>query len=215
MKYKGIIFDMDGVLFDTERLYQETWKEIADGRNIILSPEFSKEISGTNGNYMKQVVEKHYKVSDGRGIMEECMRKMEKKLDSQIPIKPGVYEILECYKQAGVQMAVASSSPVERIERNLRKGRIRDFFSAIVSGKDVKRGKPYPDIFILAARKISCTPSECIVYEDSENGVKAGFAAGCCTIMIPDLIKPNDEMKRMCSEIYSSFCEVLEAGRFI
>lgn len=212
MKYKGAIFDMDGVLIDTERLYQETWKEIAESRNIVLIPEFSKEISGTSGNYMKNVVEKYYNVPNGWEIIEECMQKMDEKLEYQVPIKPGVCEILEYYERLGIRMAVASSSSEKRIEKNLCKCGIRKYFSAIVSGKEVEKGKPYPDIFLLAARKISCDPSECVVYEDSENGVKSGVKAGCYTVMIPDLVEPNDEMKQMCSEIYSSFFKVLEAA---
>lgn len=209
MEYKCAIFDMDGVLVDTERLYQETWKELAKERNISLPPKFLEEISGTNGDYMKKVIEKNYKVSNGQEIIEACMEKMDEKLEIHVPMKDGVLEILEYYRQAGISMAVASSSSAKRIEKNLCKCGIKDYFSVLVSGREVERGKPCPDIFLLAAKRAGCSASECVVYEDSKNGVKAGYSAGCCTIMIPDLIKPDAEMKRLCSGIYRSFYEVL------
>lgn len=210
MKHKSVIFDMDGVLVDTEKMYQETWRELAKERNICLPPEFPEEISGTNGSHMREKIEKYYKVSDGMEIIEACMKKMDEKLEAHVPVKDGVLEILEYYKQAGIPMAVASSSSAERIEKNLCKCGIRNYFSVLVSGREVKRGKPCPDIFLLAAERTGCHASECIVYEDSKNGVKAGYAAGCCTIMIRDLIEPDEEMKRLCSKIYGSFYEVLK-----
>lgn len=208
MKYKGAIFDMDGVLFDTERLYQETWKELAEERGIRLDDEFAMAVSGTNGGYMKRVIEQYYQVPDGSVIVEECMKRMEEKLEEHVPVKKGVREILEYYWQIGMRLAVASSSSIKRIEANLIKSGIRKYFSEIVSGTEVKRGKPCPDIFILAARKIDCKLEECLVFEDSENGVRAGHAAGCFTVMIPDLIEPSAEIMQMCSKIYPDFIRV-------
>lgn len=211
MKFKGAIFDMDGVLFDTERLYQDTWKELAGERHIILGDSFLMAISGTNGIYMKKVIEKYYHVPDGTAIMEECMERMKKKLEIHVPVKKGVYEILEFFHKLGIHIAVASSSSVLQIEANLSKSGIRNYFSEIVSGAEVEYGKPSPDIFLLAAKKIGCRPEECLVFEDSENGVKAGHSAGCFTVMIPDLIEPNEETKELCSQVYPDFLRVREA----
>lgn len=201
---------MDGVLFDTERLYQETWKEIAGERHVILGDSFLMAISGTNGICMKQVIEKYYQVSDGSAIMQECMERMKKKLEEHVPVKKGVYEILEYFHRLGMRIAVASSSSTMQIEANLSKSGIRDYFCEIVSGAEVEYGKPSPDIFLLAAQKICCRPEECLVFEDSENGVKAGHLAGCFTIMIPDLIEPSDEIRPLCSKVYSDFLQVRE-----
>lgn len=201
---------MDGVLFDTERLYQETWKELAGERSIRLEDCFLMAISGTNGIYMKQVIEQYYHVSDGTAIMEECMERMQKKLAEHVPVKKGVFEILEYFHSFGMRLAVASSSSEKQIEANLLKSGIRNYFSQIVSGAEVTYGKPSPDIFLLAAEKIGCRPEECLVFEDSENGVKAGHQAGCFTIMIPDLIEPNDETKALCSKVYPDFLRVRE-----
>ena len=188
MKCKGAIFDMDGVLFDTERLYQKTWGELAAEYGVSLGNRFVMEISGTNGERMKRVVEKYYHVSNGSVVIEACMERMKEKLDLHVPVKKGVYEILEYFRRLGMPIAVASSSS-------------RGYFSEIVSGSEVKSGKPSPDIFLLAAKKIGCKAEECFVFEDSENGVMAGYSAGCFTIMVPDLIKPSEEIRFICSKI--------------
>lgn len=208
MKYRGAIFDMDGVLFDTERLYQDTWQEIAKEQKVELGSGFVKDISGTNGSRMIQVVEKYYKVSDGSVIVEKCMSRMEEKLSVHVPVKEGVFEILQFLKEKGIRTAVASSTVQDRIEQNLQMTGIRDYFMEIVSGSEVENGKPAPDIFLCAAERLGCRPEECFVFEDSENGVRAGYAAGCATIMIPDLIEPGDGVHSCCFRICRNLQEV-------
>lgn len=213
MKCKGAIFDMDGLLFDTERVYQETWQEIAGERHIILESGFPEAISGTNGEIMCRVLEKYYHVSDGSCIMKECMERIRKKLSVHVPVKQGVCEILPFFREKGVRIAVASSSSIQQIEANLEAAGIRGYFDEIVSGTEVKYGKPAPDIFLLAAQRIDCRPEECFVFEDSENGIKAGHAADCVTIMIPDLIQASPEIVPCCSKIYESLTRALEEIR--
>lgn len=98
-------------------------------------------------------------------------------------------------------MAVASSSAARQIESNLETARIRGYFSAVVSGTQVRRGKPEPDIVLCAAERIGCAPGECFVFEDSENGIKAGHAAGCTAIMIPDLMEASSDILPYCGKI--------------
>jgi len=207
MKCKGAIFDMDGLLFDTERLYQQTWQEIAEERHIVLDSRFSKAISGTNGTHMCRVIEKYYQVSDGLAIMEECMERMRKKLAIHVPIKEGVFEILQFFRGEGMPMAVASSSSRQQIEVNLEVAGIREYFEEIISGTEVKHGKPAPDIFLCAAKRLGLSAKECFVFEDSENGVKAGHAAGCVTIMVPDLTEASVEILPYCSKICGSLLQ--------
>lgn len=210
MKCKGAIFDMDGVLFDTERLYQDIWQEIAKERQIELGRGFVKEISGTNGKKMLQVVEKYYQVSDGTPIVNACMKRMRRKLDVCVPVKKGVFEILHFLKEKGVRTAVASSTDRQRIEQNLRMSGIRDCFMEIVSGEEVKNGKPAPEIYLCAAERLGCRAEECFAFEDSENGVRSGYAAGCLTIMIPDLMEPAPEICSCCFLICRNLKEVQE-----
>ncbi len=209
MKYAGAIFDMDGLLFDTENIFQQTWREIAQERGITLATDFVRAICGTSGEHMNRVIEAYYGVPDGSGIQADCMARVRKKLREDVPVKPGVHELLEYFRKKDVRLAVASSSYEEQIESNLKIAGIRSYFDAIVSGKEVRHGKPAPDIFLLAAEKIGCRPQECYVFEDSSNGIRAGHAAGCTSIMIPDLIAPDEEMYELSDGIYDSLSEAL------
>lgn len=209
MKCKGAIFDMDGLLFDTETIYQQTWNEIAEEKGIHLPKEFVKAISGTNGKIMCHVIESYYGVSDGRQIQSDCMIRMRKKLHRYVPKKTGVDEILQFFKENKVHLAVASSSSKSQIENNLEIAGISSYFEKIVSGDEVEKGKPEPDIFLLAAEKIRCKPEECYVFEDSSNGILAGYRAGCKAIMIPDLIAPTAEMKRISYGIYATLVDAM------
>lgn len=201
MGYKGAIFDMDGLLFDTERIYQQTWQEIAGEIGVKLDGSFVKAISGTNGQHMCRVIERYYHVPDGTAIMDECMGRIRKKLSVQVPVKKGVHEILDFFQKKGIRIAVASSSAVRQIESNLDTAGIRKYFSAVVSGTEVRHGKPEPDIFLCAAERIRCGADTCFVFEDSENGIKAGYAAGCTTIMVPDLIEASPAILPYCRKI--------------
>ena len=207
MECKGAIFDMDGLLFDTESLYQQTWQEIAKEKGIELDSDFPKAISGSNGTYMCRIIEKYYHVFNGTAIMEECMNRIRKKLSVHVPVKKGVHEILNFFQQKGIRMAVASSSNVQQIESNLEIAKIRKYFSNVVRGREGRHGKPAPDIFLCAAERIGCKPKECFVFEDSENGIKAGYAAGCLAIMIPDLIEASPDILPYCTKIYSDLLQ--------
>ena len=120
-------------------------------------------------------------------------------------------ELLEYLKQHAVRMAVASSAPMELIKSNLRLAGIADYFDAVVSGEQVEHGKPFPDIFLLAAQKLNLQAQDCYVFEDGINGVRAGIQAGCSTIMVPDLVPPTKELYEQCTGIYPSLHAVLHA----
>ena len=204
---KGAIFDMDGLMFDTEQIWQKNWKLIADEMGVTLAEEFKYNICGTSGALMNSVIEKYYGVEDGSGIAADCKKRVHDDLLESTPEKPGVHEILEFFRDAGVRIAVASSSSVEQIRRNLQNTNTEDFIEVIVSGTELKRGKPEPDIFLTAAEKLGIDPHECYVFEDAFNGVKAGRAAGCCTIMIPDQMQPTEEIRALADAVCASLFE--------
>ena len=128
-----------------------------------------------------------------------------------MPEKPGIHEMLSFMKENGVRIAVASSSPMETIQSNLERTGILSFFDVITSGQEVEKGKPEPDIFLLAAQRLELEPEDCYVFEDGSNGIHAGAAAGCATVMIPDLTEPNEELKNLTAGIYDSLMEAKEA----
>ena len=210
MMIKGAIFDMDGILFDTERVYFDVWKELAKEYNVELDKDFMRVISGTTGKHKCEIVARFYSVEDGSEIVATCSKRVKEKLAKHIDVKKGVYEILKRLKEMGLRTAVASSSALEQIEKNLRQTNTYEFFDVLVSGRQVPHGKPAPDVFLLAAEKIGCKPEECYVFEDSENGVRAGHASGAVTIMIPDLVEPCEEIRAICDKICEDFFEVME-----
>ena len=200
-RYRGAIFDMDGILFDTERIFQQTWREIAAEMGLTLGDDFTRAICGTSGDTTRQVVERFFHVEDGTEIMLEVPARVRDRLSKSVPVKPGVPEILQYFRAAGLRVAVASSSARAQIESNLRLTGLGEYFDAIVSGEDVSHGKPDPEIFLLAADAIECDPALCFVFEDSQNGVVAGRAAGCDTVMVPDQVQPAPEIAALCFRI--------------
>ena len=135
------------------------------------------------------------------------MERVKDKLFRCVPVKKGVHEILDYFKEKEFRVAVASSSAVSQIESNLKTAGVREYFSKIVSGTEVKQGKPAPDIFLLAAKRIDLEPEECFVFEDSANGIKAGKAAGCITVMVPDLIEASPEIIPYCTMVCSDLIQ--------
>lgn len=207
----GAIFDMDGLLLDTERIYRDSWEIVAGKFGVAHKEQFPKAVCGTSGESMVAVVKEYYPQVDSQVFIEACKQLVKESVQKFVPEKPGIHEILHYFKQNGVKIAVASSSEAEVIKHNLEKVGVLDQFDALVSGQQVEHGKPAPDIFLEAARQIGCEPGDCYVFEDGRNGIKAGVAAGCTTIMIPDLTEPDDELEEICTGIYSSLIEAMEA----
>lgn len=208
---KGVIFDMDGLLLDTERIYRDSWKIVAKEFGVCHNPEFPKAVCGTSGAGKVAVIEKYYPGINVNAFIEACRRHVYESVSKFVPEKPGMHEILDYFKKKGIKIAVASSSRIEIIENNLRKVGVLDQFDAVVSGMQIEHGKPAPDIFLEAARQIGCDPKDCYVFEDARNGIKAGAAAGCDTIMIPDLTDPDEELKSLCVAIYPSLLDAMDA----
>ena len=208
---KGAIFDMDGLMFDTEQIWQKNWNLIADEMGIKLADEFKYAICGTSGRLMDEVCEKYYGVADGSVVSSKVKQRVHDDLIEFTPEKPGIHEILDFFEANGVKMAVASSSAEEVIRRNLKNTNTEKYISAVVSGIGMPNGKPAPDIFLKAAAMLELDPKECYVFEDAFNGVTAGYRAGCRTIMIPDMSQPTDEIRAMATGgVYESLLAAIE-----
>lgn len=208
---KGAIFDMDGLLFDTERLYRDMWVVLAKEYGQIPDPEFPKAVCGSNGEHMRDIIRQYYPDIDAASFQQACIDRVAAQLEKDVPLKPGLFEMLETVKNNGLRVAVASSSPMEVIQNNLKNAGAAGYFDAIISGTEVPAGKPAPDIFLISAEKLGLKPEECYVFEDSSNGIRAGAAAGCTTIMIPDLTEPTDELRTLCAAIYPSLDAAAQA----
>lgn len=205
----GCIFDMDGLLFDTERIFQNYWRAIAAERGIVLADSFITEITGTSGEMMNRILKKYYHTEDGEEIQKDCKERVLRRLDKNIPVKTGAVEILGRCSMLGIKTAVASSSPLRQIENNLKNAGMENCFDAIVSGDQVEKGKPAPDIFLLAAKRIGVLPEDCIVFEDSPHGIEGALRAEMKAVMIPDLLPPREEHKRWI-DVYNNLQEAAE-----
>ena len=207
---RGAIFDMDGTLVDTERFYRKGWLEVADQFGYERKPELATAMSGANAKKMPEIIHRFYPDVDaeeyGRRVREIVRIESEKELK----LMNGVKDILDYFKAQGVLMAVASSSRISRVEPTVKRAGIWNYFKIVIGGDQIKNGKPAPDIFLKAAEELCLVPSECYVFEDSINGVHAGCAAGCETIMVEDLTVPTDEIRKMC-HVYDSMTAAMEA----
>ena len=207
---KGIIFDMDGTMFDTESIYQKGWELMAYRYEQIYNPGFQIAACGTTGETMRRIVNEFYPGIDPESFIKDCSKWVEEQVKIELPEKPGLHEILAYAKEQGWKMAVASGSRMMMIEHNLNKAGIVDMFDALASGHEVENGKPAPDVFLLAAERLGLKPEECYVIEDGANGVRAGAAAGCDTIMVPDIIEPDEEMRSISVAICDTLLDVIQ-----
>ena len=208
---QGAIFDMDGLLFDTERMYRDSWKQSAQQFGLVHNPDFPRAVCGSSGAHMREIILQYYPQVDAKAFADDCILRVERELETHVPEKTGVRDILQYFKQHGVRVAVASSSKRATVLHNLKQADILSYFDAVVSGDQVTHGKPAPDIVLLAAQQIGCEPENCYVFEDGTNGVRAGAAAGCTTIMIPDLTPPNEQLEQLCAGIYPSLSDAMNA----
>lgn len=191
----GVIFDVDGVLVDSGAAHYQSWRILAEQEGIRLTEdEFRKTFGMTSRDIIRTLW--------GRDLTEEqiCLLDARKEaiyrglITGKVPVAPGAMQALTRLRAAGYVLAVASSGPPENIELVLTESGLRPCFAAIVSGLEVRRGKPAPDIFLLAAQRAGLAPSTCVVVEDAPAGIAAGRAAGmaviaCCTTHAPETLR--------------------------
>ena len=193
---KGIIFDMDGVLINSEPFHYQVWKEALKKRGINLDYEIYKPCIGSTVQVLMQILHEHYGVDEKDDSLSLEVKNLKQEMiekQGYPPLIPYVKDMLERFHEAGYQMAVASSSPQEYIENVTSYWGISPYFQVLVSGEHVEHPKPAPDIFLKTADILGLLPEECLVIEDSENGCRAAKAAGmtCMAYYNPDSGKQN------------------------
>lgn len=193
---KGIIFDMDGVLINSEPFHYQVWKEALKKSGINLDYEIYKPCIGSTVQVLMQILHEHYGVDEKDDSLSLEVKNLKQEMiekQGYPPLIPYVKDMLERFHEAGYQMAVASSSPQEYIENVTSYWGISSYFQVLVSGEHVEHPKPAPDIFLKTADILGLLPEECLVIEDSENGCRAAKAAGmtCMAYYNPDSGKQN------------------------
>ena len=208
---RGAIFDMDGTLFDTERLYQQAWTETADDFGLKRNPELGKAVSGSNGEKILLTIPQFFPEVDANEYFRRAIERVRREIEKNLVIKSGVVEILTYLKENGVATAIASSTETDAIIRHVKRKSLYKFFDAIVGGDMVTDGKPAPDIFLLAAKKLNLSPQDCYVFEDSANGIRGAAAANCIPIMVIDQIEPLEDVRKLCAGIFYNMNDALTA----
>lgn len=207
-----IIFDMDGVIFDTERLYYECYISAAEQLGLAGIEEVVDKCFGMTVEETDRMLIAHYgecmPVEEFDCLSYELYRKQCDEFG--VPLKKGVVELLTFLKERGARVALASSTEMGIVERQLHDAGLLDYFDVIVSGDMVENSKPSPDIFLLTAQKLQAEITECIIIEDSFNGVRAAYAAGATVFMVPDLLQPTEEIRALTNQVFTSLVEVQE-----
>ncbi|MCQ2515438.1 MAG: HAD family phosphatase [Saccharofermentans sp.] len=212
MTVKAVVFDMDGIIFDTEKAVIEVWKEVALKHGIPNIEEFCVECIGTNATMTRSIFYKRYGDkylyddirAEKTGIIRERFKR------GEIDIKIGAENILSTLKSRGIKVALASSTREEVVREELTLTGLIKYFDEIVTGDMVSNSKPAPDIFLKACEKLGVNPEEAVGIEDSFNGIRSSHAAGLYTIMIPDLLQPDEEISGLADIVLPDLNEALK-----
>lgn len=212
MTIKGVLFDMDGVLFDTERLHIDIDQQLAAQMGYTLPEELVTQLYGSTDGRVRQLMLDAFGPDFNCDYFQANSWKMlDKYLEKNgLPIKPGVVELLTYLSEQGISCAISSSSPQAVILRNLEWANIGRFFSVVVSGDVVEVSKPDPEIFISTAKQLGIRPAFCLAIEDSFAGVRSAARAGCVTAMVPDMLHPTPEIRSLCDVVLDSLHEVID-----
>ncbi|MGN0076282.1 MAG: HAD family hydrolase [Parafannyhessea sp.] len=207
---EAAIFDLDGLMFDTEPIWVSAWDPAFKGQGLELKPGLVQRFFGMSQPRIEELVAQAYD-NDPRAITavrEHVRIGIEEMLAHGAPKKPGLDELLALLAEKNVPCAVASASPRTLVESHLRKGGVDTYFSAVIAGDDGLLSKPAPDVFLEAARRLNAAPASSLVLEDSPNGIRAASAGGFLSVMVPDMIAPTPETRSLATCVCSSLLDV-------
>ena len=212
MGKKAVIFDMDGVIFDTERVYLEIWKSVFEKYGYKMTKELYVNVMGTGRkNVIKTFLENFGDDLPIEKMYEEKDNQLFYIIENQgIPLKKGVKELFSMLKEKNYKIALATSAKRERVEKQIKDKWLKESFDAIVCGDDVEKGKPSPDIFLKAAKEIDVEPENCFVVEDSPAGIKAAFSGGMKGIHVEDLKAADEDILKYCEKNFKNLQEIKE-----
>lgn len=206
---QAVIFDMDGLMFDTERLWDTLWEPACQALHLSMPADLERFYAsgrGLAGAKLNEHIREYFPQIDPQILVGKVWELAEERFAQGVPCKPGLKELLQTLEEKQIPRIVASSSPRSLILKNLQTTGTARYFDQVVCGADVQHSKPAPDIFLKAADCLGVEIHRCLVLEDSFNGVRAGHAAGAVTVMVPDLAQPTDEIRglytRCCDDLF-------------
>jgi len=197
-KIKAVLFDMDGVIFDTEREYLKEWNKIFEKYGYEMKKEIYVSVMGRGRKKVKEIFKENF--GDDLPIEEMYIEKdimlKEAIENNEVPLKQGALELLEFLKKNEYKTALATSAKKDRVKSQVNHAKINNLFDAIVCADDIVNSKPNPEIFLKAAEKVNVKPENCIVIEDSEAGIRAAFNAGMIAFHVKDLKEADENIMK-------------------
>ena len=210
---KAVILDMDGLMLDTEPIYRRAWKSAARELGFSLSDDLYEEMVGLtmadSEARLARAFGAAFSLLTFRALASHRWRREVR--ESGVPRKPGLDELLRALETLSLPSAIATSSDAERARISLGAAGLADRFECVVTGDDVTRGKPAPDLFLEAARRVQVAAESCLAVEDSEAGVLAASRAGMTVLLVPDLVGPSPRAIAASEAVYPSLHEVAAA----
>lgn len=196
---KAVLFDLDGTLTDTEKIYQEQWPKAMEHFGYEMTPEKPLILRSLGSAFATEQFRQWYGDDFDYIKVRNYRRQLVENVvaETGIPLKPGAKEILQWLRDNDIFIALVTANVKERAERYLKKIGLFEYFNAVVCADMVKVGKPAPDIYAYACESLGISPHETYAVEDSPNGCMSAYGAGCNVIMIPDLTEPDEELKSM------------------
>ena len=207
---KAVIFDMDGVLIDTEKHYNAAWCEAARMAGFDFRREHALMLRSCDAGIASKMMKDIFGAEFDYFAIREVRRRLvaERLAKYGLEKKPGIDEILAFLHTKGIKAAVATATGSELAHQHLETIGVKDQFDKIVSAVQVQHGKPEPDIYLYACSQIGEQPEDCIAVEDSPNGIKSAYAAGCKPVMVPDLTQPDEEIKPLLYAVVDSLADL-------
>lgn len=211
MQYQAVVFDMDGVIFDTERLVIEFWKEVAKKHNIPNIEHTCIQCLGTNRVRTREIFLENYGADfpfdPYRAEVTELFNTHYKGVP--LPTKPGIRELLSYLQEQDIKVGLASSTAQHLVRDEIGTAGLLPYFQTLVCGDIVEHSKPAPDIFLKACEILNADPTKSIAIEDSFNGIRSAHCAGMTPIMVPDQVQPTDEIRTLAFHVMPSLLDVL------
>ena len=209
---KSVIFDMDGLLLDTERATFDAFQKVGEDIGCDITRDFYCSMIGVSEPYaINMLTQKFGSGFDGKGFFLKVRESVKKSYSlNGVPVKDGAKELLEFLKESGIECALGSSSAREWVERLLKSAGLFDYFTVFVCGDEVRKAKPDPEIFIKACKKLGTEPTDAVVLEDSPFGIEAAHSAGVPVICVPDMLYPDDDTIAKTSAVCGSLKEVMD-----